>query len=261
MSSHTTHPLVDAWLRDLEQLLQGIEPGERAEVLAGVREHLDGSLPTGATEDDVRRALAELGSPQSVADEAWAGRPAPVAPAPVSSARVPVMARGWVPITVGVLLGLALVLSSFIVSAASGYSTSSTSSSAATAVTPQTGAEVVAPPVEESTQTQVSYDASPLTGVAAALLFTWLLWLPATVLVLASPLWSTRQKVALSLLTPGAALLLSGLPALGWALSGKEIGINLGAWVGLAVALGGGGWLLVRTCRAGAETARRESLA
>ncbi|MGA8980355.1 MAG: hypothetical protein WB473_14705, partial [Pedococcus sp.] len=64
-----------------------------------------------------------------------------------------------------------------------------------------------------------------------------------------------------SLLTPGAALLLSGLPALGWALSGKEIGINLGALLGLAVALGGGGWLLVRTCRAGAENARRESLA
>ena len=44
MSAHTTHPLVDAYLRDLELLLHGVEPGERAEVLAGVREHLDGRL-------------------------------------------------------------------------------------------------------------------------------------------------------------------------------------------------------------------------
>lgn len=74
MTSHTTHPLTAAWLRDLELLLHGIDPGERAEVLAGVHEHLDGSLRPDASDDEVRRVLADLGSPQSVADEAYAGR-------------------------------------------------------------------------------------------------------------------------------------------------------------------------------------------
>lgn len=82
MSTPVTHPLVGAYLRDLEMLLHGIEPGERAEVLAGVDEHLEVSLGPEASDDDVRRALAELGSPQSVADEAYAGRPAPAAPSP-----------------------------------------------------------------------------------------------------------------------------------------------------------------------------------
>ena len=72
MSTPVTHPLVGAYLRDLEMLLHGIEPGERAEVLAGVDEHLEVSLGPEASDDDVRRALAELGSPQSVADEAYA---------------------------------------------------------------------------------------------------------------------------------------------------------------------------------------------
>jgi uncharacterized membrane protein len=79
MSSHTTHPLVGSYLRDLELLLHGIEPGERAEVLAGVREHLDGSLAAGADDASVRAVLAELGPPQAIADEAYAGRPAPAA--------------------------------------------------------------------------------------------------------------------------------------------------------------------------------------
>ncbi len=82
MTPAVTHPLISAWLRDLELLLHGVDPGERAEVLAGVHEHLEASLPPSASDDDVRRTLAELGSPQSVADEAYAGRPAhaPVAP-------------------------------------------------------------------------------------------------------------------------------------------------------------------------------------
>jgi uncharacterized membrane protein len=75
VSPQTTHPLVDAYLRDLELLLHGIEPGERAEVLAGVREHLDSSLAPDADEASVRTALAELGPPQAIADEAYAGRP------------------------------------------------------------------------------------------------------------------------------------------------------------------------------------------
>ena len=75
MRPQTTHPLVDAYLRDLELLLHGIEPGERAEVLAGVHEHLGSRLGTDSDDTSVRAALAELGPPQAIADEAYAGRP------------------------------------------------------------------------------------------------------------------------------------------------------------------------------------------
>ncbi|GAB3067041.1 HAAS signaling domain-containing protein [Pedococcus soli] len=102
MSSSTTHPLTEAWLRDLELLLHGIDPGERAEVLAGVREHLDGSLPPDASDDDVRRVLTDLGSPQSVADEAWAGRAIPRPGASVRST--------WLGIAASCINGLGIAL-------------------------------------------------------------------------------------------------------------------------------------------------------
>ncbi|MEO7270025.1 MAG: hypothetical protein ABIW49_12545 [Knoellia sp.] len=83
MSTPVAHPLVSAYLRDLEMLLHGVEPGERAEVLGGVREHLEAAAPPGASEEDVRVVLAEFGSPHYVADEAYAGRPGPSIAAPV----------------------------------------------------------------------------------------------------------------------------------------------------------------------------------
>ncbi|MFW5475101.1 HAAS signaling domain-containing protein [Knoellia sp. CPCC 206450] len=91
MTPATTHPLVAAWLRDLDLLLHGVEPGERAEVLAGVHEHLDATLPPGSSDADVRRVLADLGSPQSVADETYAGQLASVVTR--LGARAP--RRGW----------------------------------------------------------------------------------------------------------------------------------------------------------------------
>lgn len=76
MTTPLAHPLVNAYLRDLEMLLHGVEPVERAEVLGGVREHLDASLVPGASDAEVRAVLAEVGLPHAVADEAYAGRPA-----------------------------------------------------------------------------------------------------------------------------------------------------------------------------------------
>jgi len=92
MTTPLAHPLVSAYLRDLELLLHGVEPVERAEVLGGVHEHLEASLEPGASEVDVRAVLAELGSPHSVADEAYAGRP----PHPATSPQRPSI---WPPIT------------------------------------------------------------------------------------------------------------------------------------------------------------------
>jgi uncharacterized membrane protein len=85
MSAATSHPLAAAYLRDLELLLHGLDPGARAEVLAGVREHLSDALGPDADGNQVQAALSELGSPQSIADEAYAGQRAAVpvvAPAP-----------------------------------------------------------------------------------------------------------------------------------------------------------------------------------
>jgi hypothetical protein len=246
MSSHTTHPLVDAWLRDLELLLHGIDPGERAEVLAGVHEHLDGSLPSDANDDDVRRVLADLGSPQSVADEAYAGRPVPASP--TLGNQPPVMARAWVPIAVGTLLGIYLVWMIFIVGSGLGYTTTSTSGSVQAS---STGEEVG--PV----QTQINYDANPISGIVFGLATSPLLWVPAMALALLSPLWTTRQKVYLCLIAPVSALLVSGVPALGFAVTHTEPGIYVGSWIGMALALGGGGWLLIRLCRSALATTRR----
>ena len=112
MTSAVTHPLVSAYLRDLEMLLRGIDPGERAEVLAGVHEHLDASLPPSASDDEVRRALAELGSPQSVADEAYAGRSPQPTPAPTRP-----LPSAWPALAATVInaagMGLTLLLSIF----------------------------------------------------------------------------------------------------------------------------------------------------
>jgi uncharacterized membrane protein len=80
MSAATSHPLAAAYLRDLEMLLYGLDAGARAEVLTGVREHLSDALGPDASTDEVQAALGELGSPQSIADEAYADeRAVPVA--------------------------------------------------------------------------------------------------------------------------------------------------------------------------------------
>ncbi len=131
MTSALSHPLVSAYLRDLDLLLHGVEPGERSEVLAGVHEHLDASLLPGASDEDVRRSLAELGSPQSVADEAYAGRLAfrrhrtcPLGPPPRRSC--PAVGCRW---SRGSSSGWRCALLVSILGAGGGYSTTSMSSS------------------------------------------------------------------------------------------------------------------------------------
>ena len=235
MSSHTTHPLVNSYLRDLELLLHGIEPGERAEVLAGVREHLEGSLAPGADDASVRAALDELGPPQAIADEAYAGRPASAVAAP----RPGPLSRTWVPVTVGVLLGLALLVTILVIGSIGGYATSDGLSSDGSTVT----------------DPEVQFTTPGPGGVLVGLLASWVFWIPATILTLASPLWTNRQKVALCLLTPAALVVMIALPTIGWASSHTELGINLGAWTSLALVALGGGWLLARLCRAAARKA------
>jgi hypothetical protein len=66
------HPLIRAYLVDLERALVGVDEAERTEVLASIREHLeaalDGAEDPGATE--VEAVLARLGPVERIASEA-----------------------------------------------------------------------------------------------------------------------------------------------------------------------------------------------
>ncbi|MGB7982420.1 MAG: hypothetical protein WCF36_16695 [Candidatus Nanopelagicales bacterium] len=226
-----THPLVASYLEDLDQLLAGIDPGDRAEVMAGVREHLDTALPGNdpVTDDDVRAALAELGPPHAVADEAYAGRP-PATPPPAP--RVGPMSRVWVPILVVILQVIALLFVLIIVGGFPAVTTSSVTAGA-------DGVEV--PGSAELT-------GSPLLGSLAAIMFTLPLWATVALLVGLSPLWAGREKAAVVLLVPGAALLMGVLPLIGYWLVGVN-GVYIGTWTAVTLILFGGGWLMTRLTR------------
>jgi uncharacterized membrane protein len=237
MSQSTTHPLVAAYLQELDRLLAGIDPGDRAEVMSGVREHLEGALGTHdqVDEDAVRAALAELGPPQAVADEAYAGRPAYV---PTSTPRVGAMSRPWVPVTVAILTALGLLLVVLVAGTAAGVSSSTSTDSTGRVV--ETAAEL---------------SGSPLLGSFAAIVAALPLWAGIALLVGLSPLWVGREKVVVALLVPAAALLMGILPLLGWSLVGIN-GVYAGAWTALALVVAGGGWLMaVLTRRASARAA------
>jgi len=92
---------------DLARLLAALEPVERAEVLDGVREHIDAALAEvghAPTDADVDRILGELGSPGMVAEAALAERPDTPVPGPAASGVDVALARfsasltgQWVP--------------------------------------------------------------------------------------------------------------------------------------------------------------------
>src|SRR5262245_66415417 len=104
----TRHPAVETYLAELSRLLQGADPAEAAETLAGVREHIDASLAgTDADDAAVQRVLAELGPPQTVAAAAY---DVPTGGVPTAPARA--LNRRWVPVVVAIaqILGLLIIL-------------------------------------------------------------------------------------------------------------------------------------------------------
>lgn len=226
MNTPTTHPLVAAYLGELHQLLAGIDPADRAEVMAGVREHLDVALGgSDADENQVRRVLAELGAPREVADEAYAGR----VPA-TAVQRVEPMRRAWVPIVVLLLQAIALLLVVIVVTGA-----------AAVVVSESYIDGVKVPGSSE-------LSGSPLVGSLAGMLMSLPMWALAALLVGLSPLWTAREKVMYAPLVPVAAVLLGAVPQLGYVLIGVT-GVYAGTWIALALVVVGGGWLITRLTR------------
>ena len=225
----TTHPLVATYLDDLARMLGDLEPGERAEVLAGVREHIEEALGDrhhDAPQDDaaVAAVLTELGPPDAIAQAAYADRAAP--PGYQRGARVPLTSRPWVPVVVVLLQGLSLLLVILVVGASVGWVEESS-----------------ATPAGETSVT--TYGGSSLAAALAGGLAALPLWVVMALLVGISVLWRPREKVAHLLAVPVAAVLFAAGPSLGWSLAGPA-GMVVAAWTVLALVVAGGGWLLYR---------------
>ncbi|MEP7332794.1 MAG: hypothetical protein ABI692_11950 [Terracoccus sp.] len=189
-----THPLVDAYLDRLSRLLDGASRETRSEVMAGVREHLDVRLPADASLEQVRSVLSELGTPEQIADEAWAAAPdrgsTPISPR--------LMERAWVPVIVMFVSLLWLVAPAVIVVGSSGDS--------ALALHP---AELL------------------------ALLFVPPAWPVVALFVGISRLWITSEKVVLIAALPALAgwlLILTPLPNVLRTVAGL-LGVLIVAWV------------------------------
>ena len=221
----TEHPLWISYEQDLRNLLGDLDPGERAEVLAGVREHVHASLAdaTHIGTDDIQAVLDELGPPEAVAQEAYADH----RPASGSSRRraSPSLARPWVPvvITLPQILGLlALLLLSFSWGAFTVVETSGPSGVVSRAVT---------------------YAGSALPLLVASMMSVLPMWIPVFVLAVISDLWGRRHTFMHILLLPGSAVLLAVTPDLAWVLGG-EAGLQIGAWASMALVLLGSAWVL-----------------
>ncbi len=98
----TTSPLVSAYLADLDRALAGADPGDRAEIVDAVREHIDAAvaeLGAAPSQAEIAGVLRRLGSADAVA-AAWAASERPTSPtaaAPATTAApsgAPMLAYG-----------------------------------------------------------------------------------------------------------------------------------------------------------------------
>lgn len=163
-----TDPLADAYLSRLDLLLHGASPETRAEVLVGCANTSPPASPTALALNRYVRCWASLGSPEQIADEAYAAGPgSPSAPMPPRGA-----GRRWLPaVVMAVSLGwlaapAAVALNAFNPSGLALYPTE------------------------------------------LMILLAFPVWPVILVLVAVSRLWVTREKVALVAALPALALVL-----------------------------------------------------
>ena len=162
-----TLPLAaERYLDELTLLLSPADPVDRIEIVTGIREHIAARLADGPA-PDVVAVLAELGSPDAVARQTLGdGVAAPASP-------VPLLARGWVIPTVVALLTLALLGTSAL---AIGVNPSP----------PGLPSSDLGPLLPESPLWQILIMAGAIVAPV---------WIPAMVLLWASPLWRLRWRV------------------------------------------------------------------
>ncbi|PFG40025.1 hypothetical protein ATJ97_2545 [Georgenia soli] len=241
---------VNDYLDDVARMLASIDPVDRAEILAGLREHIDASLTEVERPVDdatVRQVLTELGPPDRVAASALSTlgpvpRPIDRPTAPVALSRPP-LTQPWVPVTVGLLTALTVGLYLLVLGV-----------SVALLVTEQPATPPGAGSVDTPTPLlPASYDI--LWNMLAPLPLVGVPWLVSTILLASSALWSTWQKWAGALLAPVLAAC-CGLVA--WFGSLVQPGVTRSVVlvaVGSAVAVAAVG-VLVRLWREGARRAR-----
>ncbi|WP_147375302.1 HAAS signaling domain-containing protein [Jiangella rhizosphaerae] len=109
MLSATQHQRVDRYLAELAGALGGLPETERADVVAGIREHIEAALAgrSPVTDADVDEVLRALGDPLAIAAEATGAdgvSGAAAGPAIGGRRDAPVLSRDWVPAFVVVAL-------------------------------------------------------------------------------------------------------------------------------------------------------------
>ncbi len=108
MNTTKHHRLADDYLRRLERAAQRLPRGDRDELVAEIRSHLDAGLPPDAGEAEVRNLLATLGSPEEIVAAAGVVRP-PQRRGLREIAALLLLVTGFPPV-IGWLAGAALLL-------------------------------------------------------------------------------------------------------------------------------------------------------
>lgn len=229
------HRLVSTYLDDLSRALADLDPADRAEVLAGVREHIEAGLAArgGASDTDVSAVLAEVGTPEEVAREAYstgqyAERPALQPAVPLAKPRL--SDRTWVPVAVAILQAVGVLFILLVVGASAAYMVTEV----------QLGGDTIV----DSSSREVAYT-SNVGAVLASGITALPLWIVIAFFVGNSALWPGREKVMHLLLMPVVLVLIAVLPDLGWAVGGER-GLNVASIVVLVGSLVGSVWLITR---------------
>jgi hypothetical protein len=264
---------VHAYLDDVARMLGSIDPADRAEILAGLREHIDTAVADRPQPEDgaVEQVLAELGPPDRVAAAALSDLgPSPRrTPAVVGVTPRPALTQPWVPVTVGLLTALSAGLYLVVLAAAVALALTQqpdvvppgvaaphgtvTAAYGAGAFHGPTQADFVQAEVTQNPLLPASYDV--VWSMLGPLGLVGLPWLVATVLLASSPLWTTRQKWAGALLMPSLAVACGVVTLLGAAIPPSPVRAVLVVAAGLVVTAAAV-WLMARLWRDGARRAR-----
>ena len=102
------HPLVDDYLRALDEAGRVLPRRDRDELVEQIREHIEAALPPGATEAEVRNTLDRLGTPRDIV--AAAGGVTRVARRGAREAFAVVLLASGFPPVIGWLAGAGLLL-------------------------------------------------------------------------------------------------------------------------------------------------------